>query len=193
MKSACLLICLLVLSGLPCKAQIKFALREKQDLVKYLQEHSVKYDMEDLYVLKDVNVFIDYLKKEMVVVPSAYFFNKDGFRVSKKYKGDRCSQVITDPEKINKVSYDENDPVINWLKEYTSLSNSSNESFNRLDGYIIIFWATILDEESNIISFNWYKSLKQNTLFAMKPILVNLDLQSDWKLTDLHKEAFGLQ
>lgn len=170
----------------------KLSIQTTDEQISYLNKHKVKYAKEDLYTLKDVSVFVDYLTNEKIEIPSAYFFNKDGYRVSSKYHGDRCSQVISDPEEMNKVSFDENDPVSKWLKDYMPIftEDNSNEQY---DGYVIICWAVIAKKGSNEASFNWYKSLKDNKDLKIKVILLNLDLQSTWEYTDYQKEVFGLK
>jgi len=176
------------------KKKSKFSIKTQDELLNYLNEYSVDYDKEDLMVLNDVKTFLNYLQEEKITIPSAYFFNKNGYRVSQEYTGDRCGQVISRPEEMNMVSFDENDSINEWLKDYTFFfEGESFDDNTEYDSYVIICWASFLHKKSNRTSFNWYKSIKENKDLKIKPILLSLDLLSDWEMTDLHRKAFGLQ
>jgi hypothetical protein len=59
------------------------------------------------------------------------------------------------------------------------------------DIYVLINWAIFLDS-NNETSFNWYTSLKNNKELKIKVILINLDVQEIWNLTDGQKEFLGV-
>jgi len=55
----------------------------------------------------------------------------------------------------------------------------------------LINWAIFLDS-NNETSFNWYKSLKSNKDLKIKVILINLDVQESWNLTEGQKKFLGV-
>ena len=59
------------------------------------------------------------------------------------------------------------------------------------DIYVLINWAIFLDS-NNETSFNWYTSLKNNKELKIKVLLINLDVQETWQLTDKQKEFLGV-
>ena len=174
------------------QAQITFKKESKESMLQFLNDKNVEYLKEDIATLHDLNVFIDYYSKEMLSIPEAYFFNKEGFRVSKKYKGTSCGKVIKKADKINKTDFDSNDNVVDWLKYY-SFPFGNEDSGEEYDAYVIITWAIFAESnESNDTAFNWYKSLKDNKELNIKVILLNLDIQDTWQISDENAKVLGL-
>jgi hypothetical protein len=155
----------------------------------------VDFDEKDLAVLNNVNAFAVFNDKERISVPEAYFFNKEGKRVKDNFRGTSCGQVISNPEKISKAPASGDEHLNEWLK-YISLYKAGGENVisGAYDAYVIIPWAiflTSVSKDINQTSFNWYRSLKDYK--NIKVILLNLDVQQGWELSNEQKSAFGIK
>ncbi len=172
--------------------EVTFTNENLKSLLTYLKEQNVAFEIKDLATLKNINNFSFYNTNELLVVPEAYFFNKEGFRV-KGFQGTGCGQLIKDLEKINKKRVDKSDTITKWTEHLSFFEN--NEEILLESGYdffIIINWAKYLPKE-NEISFNWYNSLKVENTYKIKIILLNLDVQDNWILSEAVKKALGFE
>ncbi|WP_291113737.1 hypothetical protein [Flavobacterium sp. UBA6135] len=172
------------------KVDIEFKIENQNSLIEYLDKKKVDYTLDDVAILKDIKVFGDYGKTERLVVPEAYFFNKEGFLIKNKKKGISCGATIKDLSKILKSKYDSNQKITTWMNDFKILGKNDLLSED-YDIYILINWAIFLDS-NNEISFNWYKSLKSNKDLKIKVILINLDVQESWNLTEGQKIFLGV-
>ncbi len=170
--------------------KIDFKIENLNSITKYLDEKKVEYTLDDIAILRDIKVFGDYGKTERLVVPEAYFFNKDGFLLKNNNKGVGCGASIKNLSKILKSKYDVNETISTRLKDYKILGNNDVLT-EQYDIYILINWAIFLDS-NNETSFNWYKSLKSNKDLKIKVILINLDVQESWNLTEGQKKFLGV-
>lgn len=170
--------------------KIDFKIENQNSITKYLDEKKVEYTLDDIAILRDIKVFGDYGKTERLVVPEAYFFNKDGFLLKNNNKGVGCGASIKNLSKILKSKYDVNETISTRLKDYKILGNNDVLT-EQYDIYILINWAIFLDS-NNETSFNWYKSLKSNKDLKIKVILINLDVQESWNLTEGQKKFLGV-
>lgn len=59
--------------------EINFSKENLASLSGYLKEQNVNFDIKDLATLKNINTFSFYNNNELLVVPEAYFFNREGF------------------------------------------------------------------------------------------------------------------
>ncbi len=177
------------------KVSIDFVRQDTVALENYLQEAKVDFDEKDLAVLNNVNAFAVFNDKERISVPEAYFFNKEGKRVKDNFKGTSCGQVISNPEKISKAPASGEEHLNDWLK-YISLYKAGSDNLinDGYDAYVIIPWAifmTSVSKDINQTSFNWYRSLKNHK--NIKVILLNLDVQQGWELSNEQKSALGIK
>ena len=170
--------------------KIDFKIENQNSITKYLDDKKVEYTLDDIAILRDIKVFGDYGKTERLVVPEAYFFNKDGFLLKNNNKGVGCGASIKNLSKILKSKYDVNETISTRLKDYKILGNNDVLT-EQYDIYILINWAIFLDS-NNETSFNWYKSLKSNKDLKIKVILINLDVQESWNLTEGQKKFLGV-
>ena len=170
--------------------KIDFKIENQNSITKYLDEKKVEYTLDDIAILRDIKVFGDYGKTERLVVPEAYFFNKDGFLLKNNNKGVGCGASIKNLSKILKSKYDVNETISTRLRDYKILGNNDVLT-EQYDIYILINWAIFLDS-NNETSFNWYKSLKSNKDLKIKVILINLDVQESWNLTEGQKKFLGV-
>ena len=170
--------------------KIDFKIENQNSITKYLDDKKVEYTLDDIAILRDIKVFGDYGKTERLVVPEAYFFNKDGFLLKNNNKGVGCGASIKNLSKILKSKYDINETISTRLKDYKILGNNDVLT-EQYDIYILINWAIFLDS-NNETSFNWYKSLKSNKDLKIKVILINLDVQESWNLTEGQKKFLGV-
>lgn len=169
---------------------IEFKIESQNSIIEYLDNKRVEYSLDDIAILKDIKVFGDYGKTERLVVPEAYFFNRDGFLLKNNNKGISCGASIKNLSKILKSKYDSNQTITAWLSDYIILGDKET-LFKEYDIYILINWAIFLDS-NNEVSFNWYKSLKSNKDLKIKVILINLDVQESWNLTEGQKKFLGV-
>lgn len=181
------------------RATINFTEENNTSLIALLDAKDISYNKDDIAVLKDFRTFVVYNDTDKLVTPEAYFFNKDGYRVVNNFKGTRCGLVINNIQEVNNAPVQENKEHINdWLKDFTYLSlDSQHNKQVDYDVYVIITWAKFVDHISdgaaNKISLDWYKSLKENPDLKIKTILLNIDIQESWALSDEHKEALGME
>ncbi len=189
---ATLFIIIISFTGSTLQAQITFKKESNKSMLQFLDDKNVEYSKEDIATLHDLNIFIDYYSKEMLSIPEAYFFNKQGFRVSKKYKGNSCGKVIKNADKINKADFDSNESVGDWLKYYSFPFTTENND-SEYDAYVIITWGVFAEiNDSNETAFNWYQSLKNNKDLNIKVILLNLDIQDTWQISEDNAKVLGL-
>jgi hypothetical protein len=172
------------------KVEITFKSVNQDSIFNYLAKYKISYDLDDLAILKNIKVFSNYSVTERLAVPEAYFFNTDGFLLKNKNKGVSCGATVKDLSKIIKSKIDSNQRLSNWFDELTFLGNETFLS-EKYDLYILINWALFLDSY-NETSFNWYRSLKEKKDLKIKVILVNLDVQESWDLTEGQKQYLGI-
>src|SRR5690606_23405102 len=173
--------------------EIKFVKHTNESLIIFLKSKNVDFDIKDIAYLKEFESFVEFNNSDKLVVPEAYFFNKDGYKISQKFSEEQCGNVIKNINTINSYSYDENDNISNWLDKISFIDTVKpldilNKNY---DVYIIINWALFAEKTSDQ-SFEWYKSVKENKEFDIKVILLNLDIKDEWKMTDYHNKVLGL-
>jgi hypothetical protein len=170
--------------------EITFKSVNQDSIFNYLAKNNISYNLDDLAILKNIKVLSNYSESERLVVPEAYFFNKDGFLIKNKNKGVSCGATIKDLSKIMKSKIDSSQVLFKWFDELTFLGNQTFLS-EKYDLYILINWALFLDSY-NETSFNWYHSLKEKKDVKIKVLLVNLDVQESWNLTEAQKQYLGI-
>lgn len=181
-------------------ASIEFKEENTVTLTEFLDAKETDYEKEDVAVLKDFRTFISYNDSSKLVAPEAYFFNKEGYRVVNNFKGTRCALVISNIDKINSAPIEEKkEHISDWIKDFSFLSDNSTHTNpdDDYDVYVILSWAKFADHIAkgsiNETTLRWYKSLKENPDLKIKTILLNIDVQESWALTDEHKEAIGMK
>ena len=169
--------------------QIKFKLENKNSLIEYLDANQVSYSFEEIATLKDIRIFSEYSKTKKLAVPEAFFFNKDGFLIENNSKAISCGSSVKHLKKLASAKYNANEKFSDWVEKLTILDKK--DDLENYDLYILINWAIFLDA-NNEVSFNWFKSIKDKTELKIKVILVNLDVQENWNLTEGQKEYLGI-
>ena len=172
---------------------LELGLENTTTLTRYLDENKVAYDVKDLATLDHINSWIYFNNNKMLSVPEAYFYNKDGFRITEDFKGDRCGAAISGIDKINSYKFDSNDSLNKWMADYLVFPFTQENVFDHAyDGYVVIFYGKVFSKyKTNPTSFNWYNRLKENK--NIKTILLNIDLQDNWEITAEQKKALGLE
>lgn len=171
------------------KNEIKFKLETENSLIEYLNRNDVLYSLEEIATLKDIQAFSKYSKEEKLVVPEAFFFNKDGYLIKNSSKSINCGSSVKHLKKLSSAKYNVNEKFTDWINEFTFLDKKVDSE--NYDLYILINWAIFLDDY-NEVSFNWYKSIKEKKELKIKVILVNLDVQENWNLNENQKEYLGI-
>lgn len=177
-----------------CYAQksisINFNIENKESLNKYLTENKVTLEENDLFSIKSFNSFAHLNNDDKLQVPEILFFNSKGFLVKNRFNDNECSQVINEIEKIDSLKFNKNISINDWLEHISPLNNDITENGNI---YIIINWAKFVDK-FNEQSFEWYKELKnQDSNLKVNCILLNLDIQEKWNLTEEQKKALNIE
>ncbi|UOX32960.1 hypothetical protein LXD69_13040 [Flavobacterium sediminilitoris] len=178
-----------------CSAQknisISFTIENKETLNNYLIDNEVKLEENDLYTIKDFNSFVYLNNNDKLQVPEILFFNSNGYLVKNRFNDNECSQVINEIEKINSLKFNKNVTINDWLKYISPLHQDLTEKNNI---YVIINWAKFVDK-FNEQSFEWYNQLKKsnsNSNLKINCILLNLDIQEKWNLTEQQKKALNI-
>ncbi len=165
-------------------------------LQTFLEENDVPINVKDLATLDYLGSWIEFNNNDFLHVPSAYFFNREGYRTAKKFVGERCSQTIKGIEKIDSYKVDKDENINDWVSKYMAFPFTSEPVFGEpYDAYVIIFYCKCLDEfdDVNATAFRWYKSLINNDKVKVKAILLNLDIQESWNITDEQKKAIRIE
>ncbi|MFN4198041.1 MAG: hypothetical protein ACK4FS_03340 [Flavobacterium sp.] len=172
--------------------EIVFSRKSSESLFQFLDEKALEFSKSDIAVLKDVNVFSAYNTNDLLVVPEAFFFDSKGYRI-KGFKGLGCGEAIKKIDKLFSKKSDPKDHVSNWFDKFSFLESSSENGIDdeSYDVFVIIHWATFLSDESQT-SLNWYRSLKNNSKYKIRVVLLSLDIHEDWTLTEAHKKALKL-
>lgn len=142
--------------------EIKFTKQTNESLINFLEYKNVDFDIEDIAYLKEFKSFVEFNNSDKLVVPEAYFFNKDGYKISQKFSEEQCGNVIKNINTINSYSYDENDNISNWLDKISFIDTVKpldilNKNY---DVYIIINWA-LLQKRHLINLLNGINRLKK--------------------------------
>jgi hypothetical protein len=200
MKKITLLICVFTLVSCTItrtrSTNIKFNVQTDTTLLQLLDQNNVSYAKEDIATLKDITALYKFSDEDKISIPEAYFFNKDGYRVRDNFKGTSCGQVITNIDKIKDAPTDKKELITDWIKDINFMSDPEivNEGY---DAYVIISWGVFLDKDlhaANETAFKWYESLKKdNKSLKIKAILLNLDVQDRWNLTEAQKVSLGIK
>ncbi|MCB0432639.1 MAG: hypothetical protein KDD18_06385, partial [Mangrovimonas sp.] len=107
-----------------------------------------------------------------------------------KGKGMDCAAELKKLEKVSKMKSDPNQTLANFLNDITILDGSELAD-ETIDLYIVITWGKFLSSESET-SLNWFSSLKKEENLKIKVLLLNLDIQERWNLTDDQKKYLGI-
>ena len=176
-----------------CSAQknisIPFTVENKDSLNTYLIENKVEFEKNDLYTIKDFTSFAHFNNDGKLQVPEILFFNSNGYLVKNRFNNNECSQVINEIEKINSLKFNKKITINDWLEHISPLNQDSTVKDNI---YIIINWAKFVDK-FNGQSFEWYNQLRnKNSNLKVNCILLNLDIQEKWNLTEPQKKALNI-
>lgn len=179
---------------------VKFEREDKESIEAFLNNKNINYDIQELATLNHINTFIDFNSEGKLVVPEAYFFNKSGYRVKDDFNGTRCSLVISNIDQVNSATANSEEKIDDWLKDIKLLHEhkGSSKIFDEdYDLYVIINWSIYADKilkgHATETSFLWYNDLKKNNRgLNIKIILLNLDIQKDWEMTEAQNEVLGL-
>ena len=155
-----------------------------------MKENKIDFSNNQIATLKGIGSFGEYGRTEKLTVPDAYFFNSKGELIKNKGKGIYCGAELKKLEKVSKMKSDPNQTLKNFLNDITILDGSKLTEDN-VDIYIVIKWAKFLSSESET-SLNWFSKLKKNENLKIKVLLLNLDVQESWKLTEGQKEYLGI-
>jgi hypothetical protein len=172
------------------KVEVNFQIENDSSIVKYLVEKKVDFINNQIATLKTFNGFVRFNNEGKLVIPEAYFYNSKGELINNKGKGVNCGSEIKELEKISKMKSYPNNTFNDFLKDVDIIENEKNVE-NSFDLYIVITWGKFLNSESET-SLNWFSNIRKVKEMKIKILLLNLDLQEKWNLTDDQKKALGI-
>ena len=172
------------------KKDIHFKIEKDSSIIQYLNENKIEFSTNQIATLKGIGTFAEYGRAKKLVVPDAYFFNSNGELIKNNGKGTYCGAELKKLEKISKYKSDPNQTLEKFLKDIIILDDSEF-SDEPADIYIVITWAKFASSESQT-SLNWFSSLQKQEKLNIKILLLNIDVQESWKLTDGQKEYLGI-
>lgn len=194
MKFKIILCCFILVLFTSCSTtksvDLDLKVRSNTEIVNKLTENKVDFAPQDLATLKDLKTWATYSKSNKIVVPEVHFYNKNGFKVSQKFSDSQCSQLLRNFETMENYPVNENEKITDVLNDFTFISES--EILNDFDFYIIINWA-LLTQNNHETAFNWYNSAKNIKDKKVKVVLLNLDLNESWNITEQQKEILKLK
>lgn len=170
--------------------EINFQTENDSTLIQYLKENKIDFSNNQIATLAGIGTFAEYSRDGKLVVPEAYFYNSKGQLIKNRGKGTYCGVEIKKIEKISKMKSDPNQTLQNFLSSINIIEESEFIEDN-VDVYIIITWAKFLSTESQT-SLSWFSSLKKQNVLNIKFLLLNLDIQESWKLTNDQKKYLGI-
>ncbi|NRR92752.1 hypothetical protein HSX10_14345 [Winogradskyella undariae] len=170
--------------------EINFQTENDSTLIQYLKENKIDFSINQIATLKGIRTFGEYSRSNKLVVPEAYFYNSNGELIKNRGKGTYCGAEIKKIAKISKMKSDPNQTLQGFLKDIVIIDKSEFIE-ERVDVYIVITWAKFLSEESQT-SLNWFSSLIKQDKLKIKFLLLNLDIQESWRLTDDQKKYLGI-
>ena len=191
-----ILVLLLTFTSLLTNAQkkrdIEFKIEDEASITQYLDERNIDYSIDELAMLSNTKAFNTYAQAGNLKVPDAYFFNSKGERLVKTAKGTSCGVEIKKLAKIAKSKSDSTDLLTNFLKN-VSVLDSSDFSSGEADVYVVITWGKVLAEDSET-SLSWFTHLKKvaDKGIKVKVLLLNIDVQSKWNLSEAQKKHLGI-
>ncbi|WP_100075590.1 hypothetical protein [Chryseobacterium camelliae] len=174
------------------KIQINFALQDEASLKTYLSSKKTDFSDADLYILKDFKSFAYFNNNDKLQVPEILFFNNQGYLVKNRFNNNECTEVISDIEKVNRYKSDKKVTLQDWLQFISPLKNPQpGIDHNKIT--VVINWA-IFTDQYNEQSFEWYKKIRALSLSTkINCILLNLDVQQKWNLTEKQKAALHIE
>ena len=172
------------------KREIAFKMENDLTITTYLKEKKIDFSNNQMATLKGIATFGKYGRTDKLAVPEAYFFNSKGELIKNKGNGVSCGMEIKKLEKISKMKSDPNQSLENFLNDITVLDGSKVTNEN-VDVYIIITWAKFAASESET-SLNWFSNLKKQENLKVKVLLLNLDVQEKWNITEDQRKHLGI-
>ncbi len=165
-------------------------IEDDSSLVNYLKEHKINFSNSQVATLKGIGTWAEFSRAKKLTIPSAFFFNSNRELIKNKGKGTYCGAELKKIEKISKMKTDANQTLEDFLNHITILDGSEFID-NNVDVYIIIAWGKFANSQSQI-SLNWFSKLKNQEYLRMKIMLLNIDLQESWNVTDEQKKHLGI-
>ena len=172
------------------KVEINFKMENDSTILQYLKENKIDFSNNQIATLRGIGTFGEYGRAKKLTVPDAFFFNSKGELIKNEGKGMDCAAELKKLEKVSKMKSDPNQTLTNFLDDITILDGSELAD-ETIDLYIVITWGKFLSSESET-SLNWFSSLKKEENLKIKVLLLNLDIQERWNLTDDQKKYLGI-
>ena len=172
------------------KVEINFHIENDSSIVKYLKEKKIDFSNNEIATLKSFKTFAEYSRDGKLIIPEAFFYNSKGEQINNKGRGVNCSSEIKKLEKISKMKSNPNNTLNDFLTDINIIENEKIIEDN-IDLYIIITWGKFLNTESET-SFNWFSKIRKIKDMKIKLLLLNLDIQENWNMTEVQKKTLGL-
>lgn len=170
--------------------KIDFKEVSNEEIINKLKENNVLYEESDIASLKNLKTWVSYFSGKSVTTPHAIFFNAKGYKVSDKFTESQCSATLNNIENIDTFEVDENYTFKDQIKNFDFIEDKQDA--NNYDYYVIIYWA-LYEKNNHKTAFNWYNSAKNIKDKKVKVVLLNLDLNESWNITEQQKEILKLK
>jgi uncharacterized protein YceK len=193
------LVVMILVSG--CQSVLKTAygikapkIEDRASVKGYLVRHDV--DTSNVYIFKSLPAFAIASQRDILSIPDALFFNREGDLVPYKDPGSDCNakvgDFIHDLSGFDSVKPDKTQNI-NELLEL--LENKENHDTARADVNVFITWTVYAGKLNRKKAFEWVKVLQhaQKRGANLKYFLVNCDYQQSWNIPADVQKKLGIK
>jgi len=184
---------------LGCQTTVKTAygikkprLETQASIKKYLVKNKV--DTSHVYVLKDLSAFVTASSKNLLSIPDAVFFNKNGNLVRYKKETEDCNAKVDDfIAEIGNFSALPEDPNIKMDELLGMLYGKPISA--KADVNVFITWTVYAGRLNKTKAFEWIKLMEKAKANGIKAnwYLLNCDYQKSWNLPPQAIEKLGIK
>lgn len=168
-------------------------LEDRKSIAKYLAKRSI--DTSGLYCFKDFMSFAIASQRNMINIPEAMFFNKDGYLVRYKKEAVECNAKVDDF--INDLSHFSEippDKSIN-IQVFSDLLERHKDSIKPTDINVFITWTVYAGKLNKDKAFAWVDLLEKAKQKGMdvNVYLVNCDYLKTWNIPKVWQEQLKIK
>lgn len=188
-----LLLSILSFSSLSLQSQNSlFEFQNDNSIDKYLEENKLSCNKTELFIFKNFDSFITYNNNGYLVGPIVHVFNSDGIYLE-NFKLSEVIDKLSNFKNIRKKPKKKAINIDSWINKivnYKTLQPLLKQ--DNKDYYFVLNWAIFFNKDiNNEALFKWYEVLERQKLKGkdIQIILINMDLQDSWDLSEEKKES----
>ncbi|QXP78692.1 MULTISPECIES: hypothetical protein [Winogradskyella] len=169
-----------------------FEFQNDNSIDKYLEKNKLSCDKSELFIFKNFDSFITYNNNGYLVGPIVHVFNSDGIYLE-NFKLSEVIDKLSNFKNIRKKPKKKAINIDSWINKiinYKTLKPLLKQ--DNKDYYFVLNWAIFFNKDiNNEALFKWYEVLKRQKLNGkdIQVILINMDLQDSWDLSEEKKES----